>query len=126
MQQRMNAAVAAGLAAGAEQMRPGRRPDEVQAAITSAVAEHGADCSYWSGHGIGQDVIELPWLGLELVQDRALPSDWELAEGMVLANHPYAVDRGGGGIGYMADTFLVTPAGGEAFSHKPLTLHVVA
>ena len=79
LQQRMNAAVIAGLEAGAEQMRPGRRPDEVQAAITSAVAAHGADCSYWSGHGIGQDVIEEPWLGLEMVQDRDVPSTWELA-----------------------------------------------
>ena len=123
--ERMNAAVSAGLAAGAAQMRPGKRPDEVQTAITSAVAEHGADCSYWSGHGIGQDVIEEPWLGLEMVQDRAMPSAWELADGMVLANHPYAVDRGGQGIGYMADTFLVTAEGGKAFSQKPLTLYVV-
>ena len=125
LQQRMNDAVTAGLAAGAEQMRPGKRPDEVQAAITSAVAAHGADCSYWSGHGIGQDVIEEPWLGLEMVQDRSLPSTWELADGMVLANHPYAVDRGGQAVGYMADTFLVTPDGGQALSHKPLTLYVV-
>ena len=44
-------------------------------AITSAVAAHGADCSYWSGHGIGQDVIEEPWLGLEIVQDRDRPLD---------------------------------------------------
>jgi Xaa-Pro dipeptidase len=125
LQQRMNAAVIAGLEGGAGQMRPGKRPDEVQAAITSAVAAHGAECSYWSGHGIGQDVIEEPWLGLEIVQDRNVPSTWELADGMVLANHPYAVDRGGQAVGYMADTFLVTPAGGKAFSQKPLTLYVV-
>ena len=111
LQQRMNAAVIAGLEGGAAQMRPGKRPDEVQAAITSAVAAHGADCSYWSGHGIGQDVIEEPWLGLEMVQDRTVPSTWELADGMVLANHPYAVDRGGQAVGYMADTFLVTARG---------------
>ena len=125
LQQRMNDAVIAGLAAGAEQMRPGKRPDEVQAVITSAVAAHGADCSYWSGHGIGQDVIEEPWLGLEIVQDRSAPSTWELVDGMVLANHPYAVDRGGQAVGYMADTFLVTPEGGKAFSQKPLALYVV-
>jgi Xaa-Pro aminopeptidase len=125
LQERMNAAVIAGLDAGAAEMRPGRRPDEVQEAITRAVAGHGAECSYWSGHGIGQDVIEEPWLGLEVVQDRALPSTWELAEGMVLANHPYAVDRDGQAVGYMADTFVVTADGGAALSQKPRELYVV-
>jgi Xaa-Pro aminopeptidase len=125
LQQRMNAAVTAGLAAGAAEMRPGRRPDEVQQAITSAVAEHRADCSYWSGHGIGQDVIEEPWLGLEVVQDRSVPSSWELGEGMVLANHPYAVDRDGQGVGYMANTYVVTASGGESLSRKPLELYVI-
>lgn len=125
LQQRMNDAVTAGLEAGAELMSPGRRPDEVQQAITRAVAGHGADCSYWSGHGIGQDVIEEPWLGLDVVQDRAVPSAWELAEGMVLANHPYAVDRQGQGVGYMANTYVVTASGGEPLSHKPLDLYVV-
>jgi Xaa-Pro dipeptidase len=125
LQQRMNDAVTAGLRAGAAQMRPGRRPDEVQQAILAAVARHGADCGYWSGHGLGQDVIEEPWLGLEVVQDRGVPSTWELAEGMVLANHPYAVDREGLAVGYMADTYVVTPSGGEALSQKPLELYVV-
>jgi Xaa-Pro dipeptidase len=126
LQQRMNHAVTAGLEAGAELMSPGRRPDEVQQAITRAVARHGADCGYWSGHGIGQDVIEEPWLGLEVVQDRSVPSSWELAEGMVLANHPYAVDRDGQGVGYMANTYVVTAAGGESLSQKPLDLYVVS
>jgi Xaa-Pro aminopeptidase len=125
LQQRMNAAVIAGLDAGAAEMCPGRRPDEVQAAITSAVSAHGADCSYWSGHGIGQDVIEEPWLGIEIVQDRSVPSTWELAEGMVLANHPYAVDREGRGVGYMANTYVVTEDGGASLSDKPLDLYVV-
>jgi Xaa-Pro dipeptidase len=125
LQQRMNDAVIAGLQAGAAQMLPGRRPDEVQQAILGAVARHGADCSYWSGHGLGQDVIEEPWLGLEIVQDRSVPSTWELAEGMVLANHPYAVDREGLAVGYMANTYVVTPSGGEALSQKPLELYVV-
>jgi Xaa-Pro aminopeptidase len=98
----------------------------VQQAITRAVARHGADCSYWSGHGIGQDVIEEPWLGLEVVQDRSVPSSWELAEGMVLANHPYAVDREGRAVGYMANTYVVTPSGGESLSQKPLGLYVVS
>jgi Xaa-Pro dipeptidase len=126
LQQRMNAAVTAGLHAGAAAMRPGRRPDEVQSAISGAVSAHGADCSYWSGHGIGQDVIEEPWLGLEIVQDRSVPSTWELAEGMVLSNHPYAVDREGRGVGYMANTYVVTADGGVSLSDRSLDLYVVA
>jgi Xaa-Pro aminopeptidase len=123
---RMNAAVTAGLAAGAATMRPGMRPDEVQRAILDAVAEHGARSSYWSGHGIGLDVIEEPWLGLDVVQDRDVPSEWILEEGMVLSNHPYAVDCDGRGAGYMANTYVVRASGGEALSSKPLDLYVVS
>jgi Xaa-Pro aminopeptidase len=122
---RMNAAVAAGLEAGAESMRPGKRPDEVQRAILDAVAAHGARSSYWSGHGIGQDVIEEPWLGLEVVQDREVPSRWELEEGMVLSNHPYAVDLEDRAAAYMANTYVVGEDGGRALSEKLLDLYVV-
>jgi Xaa-Pro aminopeptidase len=122
---RMNAAVAAGLDAGAAAMRPGVRPDEVQRAILDAVAEHGARSSYWSGHGIGQDVIEEPWLGLDVVQDRDVPSAWLLEEGMVLSNHPYAVDLENRGVGYMANTYVVRREGGEALSGRPLDLYVI-
>jgi Xaa-Pro aminopeptidase len=122
---RMNAAVAAGLDAGAASMRPGVRPDEVQRAILDAVAVHGARSSYWSGHGIGQDVIEEPWLGLDVVQDRDVPSEWVLEEGMVLSSHPYAVDLDGRGAGYMANTYVVGEDGGEALSDRPLDLYVI-
>jgi Xaa-Pro aminopeptidase len=125
-QVRMNRAVTAGLEAGAVEMRPGRRPDEVQRAILDAVAAHGARSSYWSGHGLGQDVIEEPWLGLDVVQDRDVPSAWTLEAGMVLANHPYAVDYAEAGIGYMANTYLVTATGGEALSTKPLDVYVIS
>ena len=123
---RMNAAVAAGLDAGARSMRPGVRPDEVQRAILDAVSAHGARSSYWSGHGIGQDVIEEPWLGLDVVQDRDVPSEWVLGEGMVLSSHPYAVDLDGRSAGYMANTYVVREGGGEALSDKSLDLYVIA
>jgi Xaa-Pro aminopeptidase len=123
---RMNAAVTAGLDAGAAAMRPGVRPDEVQRAILDAVSAHGARSSYWSGHGIGQDVIEEPWLGLDVVQDRDVPSAWVLEESMVLSNHPYAVDVDCRAAGYMANTYVVREGGGEALSAKPLDLYVIA
>jgi Xaa-Pro aminopeptidase len=125
LQLRMNAAVTAGLHAGQAEMRPGRRPDEVQRAILDAVDEHGARSTYWSGHGLGQDVIEEPWLGLDVVQDSELGSGWVLEEGMVLSNHPYVVDDGDRAIGYMADTYIVREAGGEVLSRHPLTIFEV-
>jgi Xaa-Pro aminopeptidase len=125
LQVRMNAAVAAGMEAGRALMRPGRRPDEVQRAILDAVAAHRAWSSYWSGHGLGQDVIEEPWLGLEIVQNRDVPSEWVLEEGMALSNHPYVVDLDERAIGYMADSYLVREDGGEVLSRHPLDLYVV-
>jgi Xaa-Pro aminopeptidase len=126
LQLRMNAAVAAGLEAGREQMRPGTRPDEVQRAILDAVEAHSARSTYWSGHGLGQDVIEEPWLGLEVVQDRDAVSDWTLEEGMVLSNHPYVVDVAERAMGYMADSYIVRADGGEVLSGKLLEIYVVA
>ena len=125
VQVRMNAAVAAGMEAGRAQMRPRNRPDQVQRAILDAVAAHRTWSSYWSGHGLGQDVIEEPWLGLEIVQDRDVASAWTLEEGMALSSHPYVADLGERAIGYMADSYLVREDGGEVLSRHPLDLYAV-
>lgn len=119
-QRRINAAITAGLEAGQAEMRPGRRPDEVQRAILDAVAAHGGRSTYWSGHGLGQDVIEEPWLGLDVVQDRDQPSTWVLEEGMVLSNHPYVSDLDDRACGYMGNTYIVREGGGEVLSTHPL------
>jgi Xaa-Pro aminopeptidase len=121
----MHAAVAAGLEAGRVEMRPGQRPDQVQRAILDAVASHGARTTYWSGHGIGQDVLEQPWLGLDVVQDADVPSGWTLAEGMALSTHPYVTDLDERAIGYMADTYIVRDDGGEVLSQCGLELYVI-
>ena len=125
LQLRMNAAVRAGMEAAGAAMTPGASPADVQRAIEAAVDAHGARCSYWSGHGIGQDVIEEPWLGLEVVQDRDEPArPWPLEPSMVLSAHPYVLDQQGRGMGYMADTYVTGASGGTAFSTIPLDLHV--
>jgi Xaa-Pro aminopeptidase len=107
LQVRMNAAVCAGLEAGGALLRRGTRPEDAQRAIVDAVAAHGATCAYWSGHGIGQDVIEEPWVGLDVVQDRDAAAPMLLQDGMVLSLHPFVVDVDRRAIGYMADTFIV-------------------
>ena len=114
--QRLNAAVAAGLQAGGDALAAGAQPGTAQAAIEAAAAEHGTHCAYWSGHGIGQDVIEEPWVGLDVVQDRDAAPAEPLATGMVLSLHPFVIDDGDQGIGYMADTFVVGAEGGAAIS----------
>jgi Xaa-Pro aminopeptidase len=125
LQQRLNSAVRAGMEAAEAALRPGNRPDQVQRAILDAVGAHGARSTYWSGHGLGQDVIEEPWIGLDMVQDRDVPSDWSLAEGMVLAVHPFVSDDDERGMGYMADSYVVGADGGAAVSQVSLDLYVV-
>jgi Xaa-Pro aminopeptidase len=105
--ERMNAAVAAGLEAGGAHLVAGALPDAAQRAIVAAVGEHGATCAYWSGHGIGQDVIEEPWVGLDVVQDRDAVAPMPLQDGMVLSLHPFVFDDDRRAMGYMADTFVV-------------------
>ena len=124
--QRLNAAVAAGLQAGGDALAAGADPGAAQAAIEAAAAEHGTSCAYWSGHGIGQDVIEEPWVGLDVVQDREAPPAEPLAAGMVLSLHPFVVDQGGRGIGYMADTFAVADGGAAPLSELSRNLYEVS
>jgi hypothetical protein len=79
--------------------------------------------SYWSGHGLGQDVLEEPWIGREVV-DADETVEWTLQERMVLAMHPMIKDtKGAGGISYMANSYIVTPDGGLAVSQVPLEIH---
>ncbi len=125
VQTRLNQAVRAGMEAAAAAMLPGARPAEVQAALVDAVEAHGARSAYWSGHGLGQDVIEEPWIGLEVVQDRAPVAEWALAPSMVLSIHPFAIDRQNRGLGYMADTYITGEQGGNPISAVPLDLYVI-
>jgi Xaa-Pro aminopeptidase len=120
---RLNASVAAGLQAGGDALAAGADPSAAQRAIEAAAAEHGTHCAYWSGHGIGQDVIEEPWVGLDVVQDRDAPAAEPLATNMVLSLHPFVIDDGDQGIGYMADTFVVEPTGGTPLSQLSRDLY---
>jgi Xaa-Pro aminopeptidase len=122
LQQRLNAAVKAGMNAGEAALHPGTRPDQVQRAILDAVEPYGVQSAYWTGHGLGHDVIEEPWIGLEVVQDRDVPSGWTLERNMVVSMHPYVSAADGSGVGYMADSYIV---GEGAVSKVPLDLYVV-
>ena len=124
-QVRLNRAVADGMRAAARRMVPGARPADVQRGMLDAVEARGAASSYWSGHGLGQDVIEEPWIGREVV-DADDSADWTLQERMVLAMHPMISDtEGAGGMSYMANSYIVTPGGGQAVSDVALDIHVL-
>jgi Xaa-Pro dipeptidase len=122
---RLNASVSAGLQAGGHALAPGADPGTAQSAIEAAAAEHGTHCAYWSGHGIGQDVIEEPWVGLNVVQDRDAPPADPLATNMVLSLHPFVIDNDDQGIGYMADTFIVGETSATPISTLPRDLYVI-
>jgi Xaa-Pro dipeptidase len=123
-QVRLSRAVADGMRAAAERTLPGATPASVQRGILDAVERHGAVSIYWSGHGLGQDVIEEPWIGREVV-DADEAEDLELDERMVLAMHPMVSDRRSGGMSYMANSYIVTGDGGQPVSQIPLDIHVL-
>lgn len=126
-QQRLNVAVREGMDGAARAMKPGARPEDVQQAVLDAAERHGGRPSYWSGHGIGQDVIEEPWIGLEVVEDRTGGDSaaWTIEEGMALSMHPFVADSGGRGIGYMSNVYLVGSEGASAASELDLSLYRV-
>ena len=125
LQVRLNAAVRDGMEAAAAAMIPGAAPADAQEALLTAVEAHGATSTYWSGHGLGQDVIEEPWIGLEVVQDRVTAATWTIEPSMAISIHPYVADRAGKGIGYMANTYVTGASPAEALSAVSLDLHVV-
>jgi Xaa-Pro dipeptidase len=123
-QRRLNAAAIAGMEAAASKMVPGAAPNAVQSALIEAVDAHGASSTYWSGHGLGQDVIEEPWIGREVV-DSTESAEWELAERMVLAMHPMVKNKRDGEMAYLANSYVVSWEGGQPVSRVPLEIHVL-
>jgi Xaa-Pro aminopeptidase len=86
---RQHEAVRDAVAAGAAELRPGRRGSHAQAAMQEALAGFGITESYPHGHGVGLEVRDFPLVmrdaGLVIKDDcLELPYDLELEEGMVL------------------------------------------
>jgi Xaa-Pro aminopeptidase len=99
-------------------LKPGVRAAAVHGAVREYVSAHGyrVNVSY-TGHGIGQDIMERPFLHSA--------DDWTLEEGMTVAFHPQILDGSGSRGAYMADVCLVTPGGGEPLSRVPLRPQVL-
>ena len=105
----IHAAIVSAMEAAKAALRPGAAAEDVQRAIVGVAESSGTRLAWWSGHGIGQDVMEAPAVGREVMQDvgAARSGGLAIAESMVFAIHPLLVPVRDGVAGYMADTYVV-------------------
>lgn len=123
---RVAGAVGAGLEAARGAMAPGVATSEVQRRVIDAVESRGFTSSYWSGHGLGLDVLEEPWIGLDVVQDSShADAVATLDAGMVLAVHPMLWEDSTATMGYMSDTYVVDDDGARVLSQYPVEVYRV-
>lgn len=121
--QEIHAAVAAGIEVAKKGLKAGGRAEDVERDMLAAIDAKGARSAYWLGHGIGQDVIEAPWLGREVIQaeDQSRATSFEITESMAFAVHPFLLSTSRPGLaGYMADTVIAGPDGARPLSRYPL------
>ncbi|MFD0856683.1 M24 family metallopeptidase [Actinomadura adrarensis] len=117
-------AVTAGIQAAEQAMVPGVEMADVQKSVIAAVEAAGATSAYWSGHGMGLDVLEQPWIGLDVVQDESKDRDVTAAsDGMLLAVHPALWNADAEVMGYMADSFVIENGAAQRLSKHPLQLY---
>lgn len=117
-------AVAAGISAAQGALTPATPFADVQRKVIEAVEARGATSAYWSGHGLGLDVLEEPWVGLDVVEDEsATGAVTQADDGQVLAIHPTLWNAESQVMGYMSDSFIL--AGGQALklSKHPTEIH---
>lgn len=123
---RMARAVTKGLAAAGREMKPGAAPSHVQRSVLQAIKSEGATSSYWSGHALGLDVLEHPWIGLDVVEDGTQSEDTMIQAGYVLAVHPMVRDDSAHVSGYMADSFVIDESGSRKLSEHPTGLYRIS
>jgi len=119
--ERIARAVTRGIRAGASRLKVGVRPSEVQHEVLAAVEAEGGKTSYWSGHSLGLDVLESPWVGLDVVEDGDQSVEMPIGDGFVMTLHPMVTD--GHSTGYMADTFIVSDDGARKLSKHATGLY---
>lgn len=120
-------AVAAGMEAGQGALTPGTAFSDVQREVIKAVESRGAKSQYWSGHGMGLDVLEEPWVGLDMVEDEsATGAVTAAADGQVLALHPTLWNEASQVMGYMSDSYVIVDGAAEKLSKHPTTIHQVS
>lgn len=120
-------AVSAGIDAAAQALVPGAAFGDVQRAVINAVEEKGAKSEYWSGHGMGLDVLEEPWIGLDVVGDDSdAGAVTKAADGQVLALHPTLWNDEFQVMGYMSDSYIISSGAAEKLSKHPTQIHQIS
>lgn len=107
-------------------MVPGVKATEIQRGIEEIVGGYGYLCGHLSGHGIGMDVIERPFIALPSKTNFVgveSPSDEDknidvLSENMVISLHPQIVHPNLKKSVYMSDVFIIRENGAVSLSDK--------
>ena len=102
--------------AAAKELRPGVRACDVARLVEELLQTDGYHTGIWAGHAIGLDIVESPLL---LRTDETV-----LRENTVVALHPHVLNADNTVGSYVADTLLVTQAGGQPLSEIPLEFFI--
>lgn len=124
--ERLASLVARGIDYAEKTMKPGVKVTDVQEALEKMAADAGTICGHLTGHGIGMDVIERPFvarqsgtsfIGVEVPgeEDEQL---LYLKEGMVISFHPQIMNPDMNKSAYMSDVFVITKNGAERLSSR--------
>lgn len=124
--ERLAQTVADGIALGQEMMKPGAVATKIQEALEELASERGYQCGHLTGHSIGMDVIERPFIarqkktsfvGVE-VPNEGENEQFTLKEGMVISFHPQIVNQTRDKSAYMSDVFIIHKDGAERLSKR--------
>lgn len=124
--EKMASHVAKGIIYAEEAMKPGAKVTDIQAEIEKIAAAEGAICGHLTGHAIGMDVIERPFVArstqLSFVGVEVPTEEDEgllyLQEGMVISFHPQIMNQQMNKSAYMSDVFVITKDGAERLSKR--------
>lgn len=124
--ERLARIVARGIEYAEKTMKPGVKVTDIQEELEKMATEAGTVCGHLTGHGIGMDVIERPFvarqtgtsfIGVEVPgeEDEGL---LYLKEGMVISFHPQIMNPDMKKSAYMSDVFVITADGAQRLSSR--------
>ncbi|NHC43251.1 aminopeptidase P family protein [Bacillus sp. MM2020_1] len=124
--ERLARLVAKGIDYAEKTMKPGVKVTDIQEELEKMAAEAGTVCGHLTGHGIGMDVIERPFvarqtgtsfIGVEVPGEEDEPLLY-LKEGMVISFHPQIMNPDMKKSAYMSDVFIITENGAKRLSTR--------
>lgn len=124
--ERLAKAVADGILIAEQKMKPGVNASDIQEELDKLASELGYQCGHLSGHGIGMDVIERPFVarksnttfvGVE-VPGAGDSEILTLKEGMVISFHPQLMLKDLSKSAYMSDVFIIKADGAQRLSKR--------